>query len=273
MQNVRDGVRDDTEVVQGSDPLDPLSFLGLCGDVNRDAFLNVADLTMVRRNVAAAPVPASYTANRCDHVAAGACTPADVSELRVYFADPEGAPLADTCPGVPHDVITPLYSMDAQASMFSSSFPPTSLVNELFLKVEGTGSLHGGSASATADATFQDSFPSMDWTGKQLRFWMLVPDTSHMGPTDGFRVTLSSNANSVGSSNRIWYFGTSEIPQGVWKEYEIDPTVGWDEAHNNFTPAVVRRFRIQWNLDEGAGRVVGEQIYLDDFKLVDPAFP
>jgi hypothetical protein len=264
-----DGVHDDVEIAQGSNPLDPSSFLGLCGDVNRDASINLVDSVMVRRKLASAPVPNSFTAARCDYIQTAACTALDAIELRAHFADPSGSPLADTCPGVPHDQITALYSMDGQASVFSPS--QAMLADELYLKVEGVGSLHAGSTSATAVASFQDSFTAMDWTGIRLRFSMLVPSTALMSASDGFRVTLSSNQTTVTMGNRIWYFGANDISEGVWKEYEIDPSIGWDEGHNNFNLAVVRRIRIQWNIDEGAGQTVGEEIYLDDFKLVVPA--
>jgi len=266
-----DGVSDQVEIAQGSDPRDPESALGFCGDLNRDAAVNIIDASFVRRKLAAATVPVSYTANRCDFIVAGACTAADVSELRAYLADPLGSPLADICPGVPHDVTTVLYSMDGQASVFTST--SAQRFDEPLIKVEGAGSLRVVSTSPTADAAINDTIPASDWTGKRLRFWMLVPDTSHFGASDGFRVTLSSHGSSVSNANRIWYFGTNEVPHGVWKEYEIDPTVGWDEANNTINLSEIRRFRIQWNLNEGAGRVGGEQIYLDDFRLFDPAFP
>lgn len=266
-----DGVSDAVEIAQGSNPLDPLSFFGLCEDVNRDGFVNVVDVAMVRRKLASSTVPSSYTANRCNHLAAGACTAADVLEQRAHFASPSNAPIGDTCPGVPHDQMTQLYSMDTQSGLFSPS--SATFVNESYVKVEGAGSLHAIGTSAFAVASFQDSFTPQDWTGKRLRFSVLVPSTGNFGTSDGFRVTLSSNANSVGSSNRLWYFGTSEVPQAVWKEYEIDPAVGWDEAHNNFDISGVRRIRIQWNIDEGAGQVAGEDLYLDDFEVVTPAVP
>ncbi|HTO07421.1 MAG TPA: hypothetical protein VMR86_10245 [Myxococcota bacterium] len=267
-----DGISDSTEIAQGSDPLDPTSGLGVCGDVNKDALINVLDSSMIRRKLAGGAVPSSYTADRCNNASASACTTADITEIRTHLRDPLGSPVANTCPGIPKDVTTQLYSMDGQAAMFSPS-GQTALIDENVLKVEGTGSLHGGSESASADASFQDSFTPQDWTGKRLRFSLLMPNTSHIGPTDGFRVTLSVNANTVTASNRIWYFGTSQITQGLWREFEIDPTVGWNEAHNSFDITRIRRLRIEWNLDEGAGRVFGEQVYLDDFKLFDPAFP
>ena len=55
--------------------------------------------------------------------------------------------------------------------------------------------------------------------------------------------------------------------------YEIDPSAGWDQASGAFNINQVRWLRIDWNLSEGAGQVAGETLYLDDFKLVDPASP
>ncbi len=47
-----DGVGDEVELGQGSDPTDPSSFLGLCGDVNRDSFIDLVDPVIVRRQLA-----------------------------------------------------------------------------------------------------------------------------------------------------------------------------------------------------------------------------
>ena len=263
-----DGVSDSAEIAQGSNPLDANSFLGLCGDVNRDDSINVVDISMVRRKLASAVVPASFTPARCDHVVSGACTAADTTELRAHLANPANSALADICPGVPHDQVTVLYSMDGQASVFGTT--RANLVNEAYLKVEGAGSLHAISASASGDASLQDSFTAQDWTGATLRFSMLVPSTANFTADDGVRVTISSSTTAFGSNNRIWYFGTNQIPTGLWKGYEIDPTIGWNEAHNTFDLTHVRRFRIQWNL---GGNVIGEDLYLDNFRLVVPAHP
>jgi len=91
-----DGVSDAIEIAQGSNPRDPLSFFGLCEDVNRDGSVNVVDSAMVRRKLASSTVPSSYTANRCNHLVAGACTAADVSELRAHFSNPANSAIGNT---------------------------------------------------------------------------------------------------------------------------------------------------------------------------------
>ncbi len=129
------------------------------------------------------------------------------------------------------------------------------------------------SAFSTLDAFNSASFSPMVWTDSLLRFAMLVPDTSFVGASDGIRITISSNATSAASDNRTWFLGTSEVPQGIWKVYELDPSTGWDQATGAFNINQVRWIRITWNLNEGAGRVLGETLYLDDIKLVNPASP
>ncbi len=264
-----DGISDPTELAQGSDPRDPLSFFGLCVDANLDGTVDVVDLVNIRRQLAGSAVPSSYTPDRCNYFAAGTCSIADATELRAFLANPSGSPLADICPGVPHDVTTVLFNMDGQASLWTQVLATDA--DEQFIVYEGAGSLRMASGFATLDASNSASFSPMVWTDNLLRFAMLVPSTANIGANDGIRITTSSSTTSATSDNRTWLFGTSEVPQGIWKVYEIDPSTGWDLANGAFNIDQVRRIRVDWNLNEGAGRVAGEALYLDDVKLVNPA--